>query len=162
MCQNLSLQLATHKIKWEGAILMNEYYVVLAITILCPSFAVIINIISKDDKSHHVTIGNIPQCTCPNFTKMSSHILRKKGKWVYWKHLHNVFKIFRKVDYNNSAFTFWHIPTMRSCNHMSLPVLLNTSSDASAEFVTCQYMMSNVCHLLWLCAEMFWIPIICT
>jgi hypothetical protein len=102
VCWNLSLKLATYKNNWEVAILMNNYYILGALSTLCPRFAVIINNISKDDKTHHVTIGSISQCKCPNFTKMSSHVLRKKGKWVYWKHLCNVFKILCKADHNNS------------------------------------------------------------
>ena len=37
-----------------------------------PGFGVLINIVSKEDITYHVTIGDMPHCTCPYFTKMSS------------------------------------------------------------------------------------------
>ena len=68
-----------------------------------------INIVSKENIANYVTIGNIPHCTCPNFTKMSSESLGKKGKWVYCKHLYDVFRFLCKVDYDSGKFI--HAPT---------------------------------------------------
>ena len=62
---------AYHKNKGKTDGLMNEYYVVRVIAITCLGFGVIINIISKDDSSYHVTIDDISHCTCPYFTKVS-------------------------------------------------------------------------------------------
>ena len=64
------------------AILMDGYYVVEVTTTSYLGFGVIINIVSKEDITYRVTIGDIPRCTCPNFTKMSSHALKKKGKLI--------------------------------------------------------------------------------
>ena len=72
--------------------------------ILCPWFGVIINIVSKEDIAYHVTIGDIPHCTCLDFTKMSSKSLCKKMKWVHCKHLHYVFRFMCKVDYDSDKF----------------------------------------------------------
>jgi hypothetical protein len=59
---------------------MNGYFMVAVTAIPYPSFGVIINIVSNEDVTYRVTIGDIPHCTCPDFTKMSSHALGKKGK----------------------------------------------------------------------------------
>ena len=46
------------------------------------------NVVSKEDTTYWVTIGNIyMHCTCLDFLKMSSQALGKKGKWVYYKSL---------------------------------------------------------------------------
>ena len=44
-----------------------------------PGFGVIIYIVSKEDNSYHVIITNIPHCTCPNLTKISSQALGRDG-----------------------------------------------------------------------------------
>jgi hypothetical protein len=44
-----------------------------------------------------------------NYTKMSSHALGKKGKWLYCKHLCYVFRFLCKVDYESDKFI--HAPT---------------------------------------------------
>ena len=59
---------------------MEGYYVVGVTGIPYPGFGVIINIVSKHDITYHVTIGDIPHCTCRVFTKMSSQTLGKKVK----------------------------------------------------------------------------------
>jgi hypothetical protein len=107
--RNPTAPLADHKNKWESAGLMEGYYVVGVTAIPYPGFGVIINIVSKHDITYHVTIGDIPHCTCPDFTKMSSHALGKKGKWVYCKHLYYVFRFLCKVDYESDKFI--HAPT---------------------------------------------------
>lgn len=71
--------------------LMGSSYVIGVIVNPYKRFGVYINIISKEDIEYRVTIGEIPHCTCPNFIKMSSQSLRKKGKFVYCKHLYCVF-----------------------------------------------------------------------
>lgn len=50
-----------------------------------------------------------PQCTCPNFTKISSHALGKKCIWVHCKHLYYVYKFFCEVDYNNDEFIMEYV-----------------------------------------------------
>jgi hypothetical protein len=107
--RNLSAPMPDHKNKWESAGLMDGYYVVGVTAIPYPGFGVLINIVSKEDISYRVTIGDIPHCTCPDFTKMSSQSLGKKGKWVYCKHLYYVFRFLCKVDYDSDKFI--HAPT---------------------------------------------------
>ena len=46
--------------------------------------------IFKDDKPYLVSIADIPQCICPNFTRMSFLALGKRGQWVSCKNLHYV------------------------------------------------------------------------
>ena len=87
LCRNPTAPLADHKNKWENAELMKGYYVIGVIVFPYPGFGVIINIVSKHDITYHVTIGDNPHCICLAFTKMSSHALRNKGKWVCCKHL---------------------------------------------------------------------------
>ena len=77
-----------HKNKWESSRLTDGYYVVGVTPIPYHGFGVIIYVVSKANIAYHVTIGNIPYCTCLNFTKMSSQPLEKKGKWLYCKHLY--------------------------------------------------------------------------
>jgi hypothetical protein len=72
-------------------------------------FGVLINIVSKVDIIYRVTIGDMPHCTCPDFTKMSFQSLEKKGKWVYCKHLYYVFRVLCKVDYDSDKCI--HAPT---------------------------------------------------
>ena len=104
--------LASHRLlldKWESVGLMDGYYVVRVTTILYPWFGVVINFVSKQDITYHVTIGDSLHCTCTNFMKMSSQSLGKKEKWVYYKHLNYVFRLLCNVDYDNEKFI--HTPT---------------------------------------------------
>ena len=102
---------------------MDGYYVVVMIAIPYQGFGVIINIVSKEDNAHHVTIGDIPQCTCPNFTKMSCLTFIMKRKWMHNKHLYHVFKFLCKVDYHNDKFI--HAPTYTYNKVMQLLELVN-------------------------------------
>ena len=54
------------------------------------------------------TIGDVPQCTCPDFTKIFSQALKKEGNLVYYKYLYYVFKFLCKVDYDKDKFI--HVP----------------------------------------------------
>jgi hypothetical protein len=101
--------LTAHKNKWESARLIEGYYVVGVTAIPYMGLGVIINIVSNHDITYHVTFGNIPHCTCLDFTKMSSHALGKKGKWVYCKHFYYVFRFLYKMDYESDKFI--HAPT---------------------------------------------------
>ena len=101
---NLATPTIDYKNKWENAELMGSYYVVEITAIPYPGFGVLINIVSKEDITYRVTIGDMPHCTCPDFIKMSSQSLGKKNKWVYCKHVYYVFRILCKVDYNSDKF----------------------------------------------------------
>ena len=63
--------------KWESAKLMDKYHVVGITAILYSRCAMIINIVSKEEKSYPFKICDYPHCTCLNFTKMSLQGLRK-------------------------------------------------------------------------------------
>ena len=89
--------------------LMDGYYVIGNTALPYLGFGMITNIVSKEDITYHVEIGDIPHRTCSDFKKMSSHALGKKGKWVYCKHLYYVFKFLCKVDYESHRFI--HAPT---------------------------------------------------
>jgi hypothetical protein len=67
-----------HKIKWESVVLMNMYYVVGVTPITCLEFIVLINIISMKDITYCVKIGDVPHCTCSDFTKILSHGWERK------------------------------------------------------------------------------------
>lgn len=107
VCWNPTISSMDNKYTWKSALLMDGYYVVIAIPYV--GFGVIINIISKEDTSYHVTIGDIPQYTCPDFTKMSSGVLGEKMLQVSYKHFYYVFKFLCKLDYENNKFI--HAPT---------------------------------------------------
>ena len=70
--------MANHTIKWESARLIDGYYVVGVTAIPYPRFGFIINIVSKGEITYHVTLGNIPQCICPDSTKTSSYAIRRE------------------------------------------------------------------------------------
>ena len=69
-----------------------------------PRFNVLINIVSNEDITYRVTIGDISYCICPDFTKMSSQALGKNGKWMYYKFLYYVCRFLCKVDYERDKF----------------------------------------------------------
>ena len=68
VCWNLTISSMDNKYTWKSAWLMDGYYVINIIVIPYVGFGVIINIISKEDKSYRVTIGDIPQYMCVDFT----------------------------------------------------------------------------------------------
>ena len=63
-------------------------------------------IINKENITYCITIGDILHCTCPDFIKMSSHALGKKGKMMYCKQLYYVFRFLCKVDYKSGKFIY--------------------------------------------------------
>ena len=85
-----------HKNKRKSAGLMDGYYVIEDIVIPHPCLGVMINNVSKEDIAYHIIIGDLLQCTCPDFTKLSSQALTKKGKWVYCKDFYHVFRFLGK------------------------------------------------------------------
>jgi hypothetical protein len=107
--RNLAPPTVDHKNKWESAGLMDGYYVVGITAIPYPGFEMLINIVSKEDITYRVTIGDMPHCTCFDFKKMSSQSLGNKEKWVYCKHLYYVFRFLCKLNYDSDKFI--HAPT---------------------------------------------------
>lgn len=75
MCCNLATFTTDYKNKWDSVGLTYGYYVVWVIAIPYPVFGVLLNIVSKEDTSYHVTTDNIPHYTCPNFTKKNLVVL---------------------------------------------------------------------------------------
>ena len=61
--------MAKHKNKWETAGFIDGYNVVRVSAIPYPKFGVLINIVSNKDIAYRVIIGDIPLCTCLDFTK---------------------------------------------------------------------------------------------
>ena len=119
--RNPTTPTADHNNNWESAGLMD--IVVAAIAIPYPRFGVIINILSKEDISYNIIIGDIPHCTCPDFTKMSSHVLGKKKKCIANIFIMCLGLCARWIMTVTSLFTLQHMPTMRSYDYLNLPVL---------------------------------------
>ena len=124
MCRNPTSLLVDHKNKWESAGLMEGYYVVGVTAIPYPSFGMIINIVSKHDITYHVTIGDIPHCTCLDFTKMSSQTLGNKGN----RCIANIFITCssfcaRWTMRVINSFMHLHIRTMKLSAYLNLLVL---------------------------------------
>ena len=115
---------ANHKNKWKSVELIDNYCMVGVTAIPYPSFGVIMNIVSKEDITYRITIGNIPHCTCPYFTTMSSHALRKKENGC----IADIFILYlgfcrRWITIVTSLFMHLHIPTTRSYDYLNLLVL---------------------------------------
>lgn len=88
---------------------MDGYYVVGMTGNPYLGYSCIITIVPKEGENLPHGIANIPQCTWPNFAKMLSLALGKRGQWVSFKHLYCVFKYLCKVDYGTNKFI--HTPT---------------------------------------------------
>ena len=63
-------------------VFLERYFVVGVIAIPYHGLGVIVNIISKEDNSYYVTIGDNLHCTCPSFTKMG--VMRDEALVVLW------------------------------------------------------------------------------
>ena len=107
---------------------MDGYYVVGVTPIPYLGYGCIITIVSKDDKTYLVSIANIPQCTYPNFAKMLSLAVGKRGQWVSCKHLYYVFRYLCKVDYATDKFI--HAPTFSYNEVMCLLELAGVAEEA--------------------------------
>lgn len=59
---------------------MDGYYVVGITAIMYLGHGDIITIVFKEDKPYLVFIAYIPQCICPNFTRMSFLAMGKRGR----------------------------------------------------------------------------------
>ena len=121
MRRNLAAPIVYHKNKWEGAGLMDGYHVVGVTAIPYPRFGVLINIISKKDIAYCITIGDIPQCTCPDFIKMSTQSLGRN------RCIANIFIMCldfcaRWITIMTSSFTLQHTSIMRLCDDLDLQV----------------------------------------
>ena len=104
----------------------------------------------REDNSYYVTIGNIPLCTCMDFIKLPSIALGKKWNWVYCKYMYYEFNFHPSWNTSTtSSSTLQHIPITRSCDYLSLLVLLNTSSDPNTTFIV-MFQIVSWWHLLFL------------
>jgi hypothetical protein len=107
--RNLAPPTVDHKNKWESAGLMDIYYVVGITAIPYQGFGVLINIVSKEDITYRVTIGDMPHCTCFELKKMSSQSLGYKEKCSVLQNLYYVLRILCKMNYDSDKFI--HAPT---------------------------------------------------
>ena len=53
---------------------------------------------------YHLTISQLPACTCPNFKEMATKALGKRGQWANCKHLYYVFTIICGLDPESDTF----------------------------------------------------------
>ena len=90
MHRNLATPKVDHKNKWESTGFMDGYYVVGIIATPYPGCGVPINIVSKDDHTYRITLGNMPHCTYLDFMKMYSQSIGKKEKWMCCKYLYYI------------------------------------------------------------------------
>lgn len=100
---------ADHRNKWESSALMNGYNIVGVTIVPHPGYGAVISFAAPTDNIYRVSISNFPNCTCPDFIKMSTTSLGKKGKWVNCKHLYYLLRYYCKLDYTRDAFM--HAPT---------------------------------------------------
>ena len=94
------------------------------IAIPYPNFGVIMNIVSKEDTSNHVTIGNIRTTHAHTLKKMSCRALAKRGYWC----IANIYTMYlsfcaRWTMIVTSSFTVQHSPSTKSWNYLNLQVL---------------------------------------
>ena len=96
-----------------------------------PVFGVVINIMSKEDNTYYVTIGDITQYMF--WASPKCHLeLCKKRKWVYCKHIYYVVKFLYKWTLRtSSSFMLQCTHTTRSCVFLSLPAWWHMSSHVS-------------------------------
>ena len=118
MRRNLTTLMVDHKNKWESVGLMDNYNVVGIFVTPYPRLGVLINIVSKEDIAYYVTIGDVPHCTCPDSTKMSSQSLEGKKDGCTTSILILVFRFLCKVDYDSEKFI--HAPTFTNNKAMRL------------------------------------------
>ena len=97
---------------------MDDYYVVGVTATPSIEFGCIITIVSKEERAYLVSIAYNPQCTCPDFAKMASMAMGKRGKRISYKHLYYVFRYLCKVDYATDKFIY--TPTYNYCEVMHL------------------------------------------
>ena len=83
---------------------MEDSYVVGITAIPYPDFGVRINIITKQDITYHVTIGDIPIARVQTLQKCPLKHWERWKKWMYCKHLYYVFSFLCKVDYESNKF----------------------------------------------------------
>ena len=98
-----------HRNKWSSAGLMNNCHVTSVTSIPYPAYGCVISMDSGNGKVYCITITDLPGCTCPDFMKMTSETLGKKGQWRYCKHVYYIFHYFCKMDYK--VDTFMHAPS---------------------------------------------------
>ena len=86
--------LLEHKNKWESALHMDGYYVVGVIAIPYLGYGCIVTVISKEEKTYLMSVVDNPHHNCPNFVKMTSMVVGKRGHWMPCKHSYYDFHVF--------------------------------------------------------------------
>ena len=113
-------------------------------------FGVIINNMSKACIAYCVIIGDIVQCMCPDFTKMSFQALGKKGKWVNCKHLGYIFGFLTRILCMN--FEQFQLPIWRTLDRKTTQMW----SLANKEYIYLKLWLLYCC--LCCCHSMFLFP----
>lgn len=98
-----------HRNKWSSAGLMNNYWITNVTSIPYPGFGCVISLKSPSETIYCITITDFPGCTCPDFMKMTSETLGKRGQWKYCKHVYYIFRYLCEMDYK--VDTFMHAPS---------------------------------------------------
>lgn len=88
---------------------MDEYHVVGVTTIPYPRYGSIITIVTKEETTYFMSIGDIPHMHLPRLCKDVINDSGNKGQWVFCKHLYYIFKYMCNVDYATDKFI--HAPT---------------------------------------------------
>ena len=83
---------------------MDGYYVVGVIAIPYLGYGCIVTVISKEEKTYLVSVVDNPHHNCPNFVKMTSMVVGKRGHWMPCKHSYYDFMYLCKVDYAIDKF----------------------------------------------------------
>lgn len=58
-------------------------------------------------QQYHLTVSQLPACTCPNFKEMATKALGKRGQWANCKHLYYIFTVICGLD--SESDTFMHV-----------------------------------------------------
>ena len=100
---------AEHRNKWDSAALMNGCFVTGVTAIPYPGFGCVVSLDTGKNNVYLITLCDLPSCTCPDFLKMISAALGKRGQWVNCKHIYYIFRYVCKMDYKED--TFLHAPS---------------------------------------------------
>ena len=134
---------------------MDGYYVIGVTPIPYPCLGVIINIVSKEDNTYHVTIGDILKAHVQTSPKCQLKLWRKNACVASTCTMCLDFCV-RWISRTISSFLLQRTYTTRSCVSSSLPVLLHRSSHVDQGFILVsinvilwQYMISYYCGWIY-------------
>ena len=129
VCHNPITSIVEHKNKWESVALTNGWCVMGVATIPYPWYEAIITLVSNSKKIHFVSINNFSECTYFDFIKMCLESVRKKGHWMYCKHVYYVFWYLCKFSTQwTCPFMLQPLATTKWCAFLSSLMLLSLKS----------------------------------